>query len=298
MKKLIALVVFMIVARIMLFADTASCCCLRNSLYDIVDKAPGTVGIAFVSDTDTVTVNNGVRYAMMSVFKLHQALAVAETLEHRGVSLDTLLHINAVSLDRQTWSPMLREVGDGDFDISVRRLMEYALTQSDNNASNILFQQIVSPEATDSIVRSFAPDDNFAIYYSEAQMKAENVLSYSNFTSPLAAALLIRKVCESPVSSGPYSQAVLSALEACTTGQDRICAPLKEIPGVRFGHKTGSGYRNSAGELMAHNDVAYVMLPDGRSYSLAVLIRDFAGTEAEASAIMSEVSATVFRFIQ
>ncbi len=136
---------------------------LRTKLFDIADHAPGTVGVAFVSDRDTVTVNNGARYPMMSVFKLHQALAVADALERNGSSFDSVLNIKASSLDRETWSPMLKTVGDNDFNISIGKLVDYALTASDNNASNILFDRIVNPAQTDAFIRRIAPDTTFSI---------------------------------------------------------------------------------------------------------------------------------------
>ena len=83
---------------------------LRDELYALVDTVPGTVGIAFICDNDTATVNNGVKYPMMSVFKFHQALGVAETVEKRGNTLDSMLLIHTDELDRDTWSPMLKNI--------------------------------------------------------------------------------------------------------------------------------------------------------------------------------------------
>lgn len=46
---------------------------------------------------------------------------------------------------------------------------------------------------------------------------------------------------------------------------------------------------------MAHNDIGHIMLPDGRSYSIAVLLNDFDGTEEEASEAIAGISEIVFR---
>lgn len=267
---------------------------LKEQLHSITDNAPGMVGIAFVTDGDTLTINNGVRYPMMSVFKLHQSLAVADALQRAGSSIDTILNISATELDRNTWSPMLTTYGERDFSISAARLIDYALTSSDNNASNLLFSHIVSPAATSSFIKSVAPDTTFNISYSEAEMKQAHELSYINYTSPLAASLLIRRVFDSEIVGRPALDSIRSSLTKVTTGQDRLGAPLPPSDKVLFAHKTGSGYRNPAGELTAHNDVGYFRFPDGRSYSLAVLIRDFNGTEQEASAIMADISRCVY----
>lgn len=267
---------------------------LREELYALVESVPGTVGIAFVSDSDTVTVNNGVRYPMMSVFKLHQALAVAATLEKRENSLDSLISVHSDELDRDTWSPMLEKYSNGDSKISVGELMEYAITKSDNNASNLLFKHIVSPKETEEFIRSIADDSTFRIQLSESEMKAEPMLSYLNYTSPLAAARLMRQVFEQPLVGSGYQEAIKHDLAIVTTGQDRLGAAVKDADIQLFAHKTGSGYRNKIGELIAHNDVGYFRLKDGRSYSLAVFIRDFDGSEDEASAVIANISKCVY----
>lgn len=269
---------------------------LQDELYEFIDSVPGTVGVAFVSDRDTVTVNNGVHFPMMSVFKMHEALAVANTLERSGISLDTILSINRVDLDLDTWSPMLKEYTAKSFTIPVGRLMEYAVTKSDNNASNLLFRHIVSPTETDAYIRSIATDTTFCISYSESEMKANHALSYCNYTSPLSAALLIKQVMEEPIVGKNYQDSIRQYLSTVTTGQDRLGSVTEGSDIVQFAHKTGSGFRNEAGQLIAHNDVGYFRLRDGRSYALAVLIRDFAGTEAEASAIIADISRRVYHY--
>lgn len=267
---------------------------LQDELYEFIDSVPGTVGVALVSDRDTVTVNNGVHFPMMSVFKMHEALAVTNTLERSGISLDTILSINRVDLDLDTWSPMLKEYTAQSFTVPVSKLMEYAVTKSDNNASNLLFRHIVSPTETDAYIRSIAKDTTFRIQYSEAEMKADHALSYCNYTSPLSAALLIKQVMEEPVVGKNYQDSIRQYLSTVTTGQDRLGSVAEGSAIMLFAHKTGSGYRNESGELIAHNDVGYFRLRDGRSYAIAVLIRDFAGTEAEASAIIADISRLVY----
>lgn len=270
---------------------------LQEELYAFIDSVRGTVGVAFVSEGDTVTVNNGVHYPMMSVFKMHEALAVADILEKQGISLDTILSINRVDLDLDTWSPMLREYTAESFTVPVSKLMEYAVTKSDNNASNMLFRHIVSPTETDAYIRSIAKDTTFRISYSESEMKANHALSYCNYTTPLSAALLIKQVMDEPVVGKNYQDSIRQYLSTVTTGQDRLGSVTEDSDVVLFAHKTGSGYRNEAGQLIAHNDVGYFRLRDGHSYALAVLIRDFAGTEAEASAIIADISRRVYRHV-
>lgn len=265
---------------------------LEGELLEIVNRTPGVMGIALVTDSDTLLINNGVRYPMMSVFKLHQAIATVKMLEDAGASADTLIAVGASELDPDTWSPDLKPFIGQPFEISARRLMDYALISSDNNASNLLFDHIADPSTVDSIMHRCAPDTTFRILWSETQMSLDHDRAYENYTSPLSAALLIRALFVSDLLPGRSGDGVREALAAVATGRDRLAAAL-EGRDVYFAHKTGSGYRNSRGELAAHNDVGYFRLPDGREYALAVLIRDFRGTEQEASSLIAEVSGVV-----
>ncbi|MBD5280359.1 MAG: serine hydrolase [Bacteroides sp.] len=269
---------------------------LKERLYTIVDTVPGTIGIAFISDVDTITINNGVHYPMMSVFKLHQALAVAHEISACGTSVDSIIHISKRELDSETWSPMLKVYVTPDFDISIRDLIKYALTVSDNNASNLLFKRFVSPSATDAFIRSVVDDPTFSIVYSEEEMKMKHTLAYLNYSTPLSAASLIRQVFDSTFTTTSAIDSIRKDLATVTTGLDRLGAIIPQHPELFFAHKTGSGYRNDANELIAHNDVGYFRLPDGRAYALAVFIRDFSGTEAEASAIIAGISNEVYEY--
>lgn len=268
---------------------------LRAELQQIADEAPGRVGIAVICpDGDTLTVNNAADYQMMSVFKLHEAIAVAHALDVRGIASDTVISFNRSELDADTWSPMLKEHQGERISLPVSELLKYIIQQSDNNASNLLFDRVVSVGECDEFIRRATGIDDFSIKYTEGEMKLNHDLADGNCSSPLACARLMEKVfSDSLVSAGKQAQ-LRELLLGCRTGQDRIAAPLSGRPGVRLAHKTGSGFRDSSGLLMAHNDVGRVSLPDGRSYVLAVMVKDFGGSEADASAVIADVSAAVF----
>lgn len=262
----------------------------EKELIAIINEAPGTIGVAYVTDTDTLLINNGVRFPMMSVFKFHQALAVADVLRRQGIDADSLIRVRRSEIDPDTWSPMLKDVGEGDFTISIADLMRYALTVSDNNASNLLFNHVAPPSLTDSIVRATAPDTTFRILYTEAEMKKSHELSYLNYSSPLSANLLLRSLFRDESADTTGLSYIRELLTSVQTGSDRIGAAIEGHHDVVFAHKTGSGYRNSRDELTAFNDVGYFRFPDGRDASLTVMIRDFRGSEAEAAALMARIS--------
>ncbi len=268
---------------------------LQSELSGYIAGVDGTIGVAIITpDSDTILINNEKKYPLMSVFKLHQALTVADNLSRSGTPFDTMMSIRRSDMDYTTWSPMLKEHTEPMFSIELSELLRYILQQSDNNASNFLFDNIASVHTTDSLVRHLTGRQDFNLSYTEHQMKQNHELSRDNWSSPLACAVLINKVFTDSLIPAEGQRLVQELLLGCTTGQDRIVAAFKDMPGIKVGHKTGSGYRDSNDRLMAHNDIAHIMLPDGRAYSLAVLVTDFAGNEAQASAVIAEISRIVY----
>ena len=277
---------------------------LQTELEHIVSECPGEIGIAVIvngdadNQSDTIVVNNEDKYPMMSVFKLHQAVALCHRFDSKGLSLGMVMYMNRDSLDPDTWSPLLKDHVEYEIRLPVRKLMEYTLQLSDNNASNEMFRQLMPPADCDRYIATLIPRNSFKIKYSEAEMKRDHSLAYVNHTSPLGAAFLINRLYTDSIMSSEKQSFLQETLSHCGTGVDRISEPLQGISGIKIGHKTGSGYRNAHGELAAHNDVAFVRLPDGTRYSLAVLVKDFPGTEAEASAIIARISQAVYNSIR
>lgn len=268
---------------------------LTDSIKKIAAECPGEVGVALiVNDKDTVTVNNSNVYPMMSVFKVHQALAVCEDFDRKGLLLDTMLTINRSDLDPDTWSPMLKEHPEAVISLPVRDLLRYTLTQSDNNASNLIFGRLVSVAQTDSLIATVIPRPSFNIAYSEGEMSLDHDKAYSNSTSPLGAAVLINRLYTDSLVSTDKQAFVTATLRECKTGTDRIVSPLRGKEGVSVGHKTGSGYTKDGGILVAHNDVAYITLPDGTRYALAVFVKDIRGNEALAASYIARISSAAY----
>ena len=164
---------------------------LSDTISRIVSDYPGEIGVAvIINNTDTVAVNNKSIYPMMSVFKVHQALAICHDFDSKGLSLDTLVTLKRSELDSGTWSPMMKDYLEPEFALTVKELLRYTLVQSDNNASNLMFKRLVGIAETDSFIATLVPRSNFRIVYTESEMASDHAKAYSNYTSPLGAAIL------------------------------------------------------------------------------------------------------------
>lgn len=268
---------------------------LADSISRIASGCPGKIGVALIiNGTDTVTVNNESTYPMMSVFKMHQALAVCHDFDRKGLSLDSLMTIGRAQLDPDTWSPMMEDHPEAEWSLSVGELLRYTLMLSDNNASNLMFSQLVDVARTDSFIATIIPRQSFQIACTEGEMKANHDRAQSNYTSPLGAAMLMDRLFTDSLVSNEKQEFVCRTLQECQTGTDRIVAPLLGREGISIAHKTGSGYRNEEGILAAYNDVAHICLPGGVHYTLAIFAKDIRGSEAQAAGYMARISAAVY----
>lgn len=266
---------------------------LKTQIREIIAGADARVGVAVIADGDTLTVNGSPDYPLMSVMKLHQAVAVAGILEGRGLPLTTAVHIYVQDLKAGTWSPLRDARPGGGFDMSVAELLRYTLQQSDNNACDILFDRFAAPEHVDSIIRSMGFRD-FRIAATEDEMHRDLKKCRENVSSPLSAADLMDRLASGTLPLGKeYADFIRSTLLECRTGLNRLPLPL-EGSGALIGHKTGTSDREADGRWTGINDVGFVLLPDGRSYTLAVFISDSALGMEENEKLIADISGAVY----
>ena len=128
---------------------------LETQLKQAIKDKKAEIGIAvIINGKDTVTVNNDIHYPLMSVFKFHQALALADYMGKKKQSLDTRLPIKKSDLKPDTYSPLRDKYPQGGIEMSIADLLRYTLQQSDNNACDILFNYQGGPEAVNRYIHS------------------------------------------------------------------------------------------------------------------------------------------------
>lgn len=269
---------------------------LRTKLSEFIQGKKAEIGIAVIlNGQDTVTVNNNARYPLMSVFKFHQALALADYLNRNNIPLDTKLPIKAEDLMPDTYSPLRDNYPQGGIEMTIADLLKYTLQQSDNNACDILFSYQGGVKAADDYIRSLGID-SCAIAFTENDMHQQVERSYQNWTSPLAAARLLEVFLHRPLFGNAYKDFIYQTMVECKTGTDRLPAPLTG-KGVTIGHKTGTGDLNGKGQMIACNDIGFVILPDGGNYSIAVFVKDSEGNMKANSQIIADISQIVYEYM-
>lgn len=269
---------------------------LRNQIQKAITGYHAKIGVAIIVDgKDTLTVNNDEKYPMMSVYKFHQALAVGQALQKKNIPLDSMMYISKSDLRPDTYSPLYEKYPEGNVFLPISELLVYTLQLSDNNACDILFDRLLNVKQTDAAIRAMKVK-NFKISATEKEMQHDIQRCYDNWSTPLASAILLENFVEKKIVAGEYYDFILKTMLDCTTGQNRLSAGLPKDK-VRIGHKTGTSGRNSLGKYMGVNDIGFVLLPDGRHYSVAVYVKDSAEILEINEKVIADISHIIYMFL-
>ncbi len=269
---------------------------IEAQLNDYVkSKTDACIGMAvIVNGEDTVAVNGNSSFPMLSVYKFPQALAVADYCVRNGMSLSDTVTISTDELKENTWSPMRDKYGVRNIRLSLSEILEYSLSQSDNNACDILFRLIGGPVVADSLMKVLGYSD-IAIVSTEDDMHRDTGLCYQNSATPIAMAALFDKFYRQDMwHNSPVHESVGSIMMMCRTGNSRLPAPLMPT-NARIGHKTGTGDTDAQGHIIAVNDAGYIFLPNKDGYAIAVFISDSGYGMAETEQIIADISEIVFK---
>lgn len=282
MKRIILL---LLAALAILPAAARNTADLEKRLAGIAAGKDARIGVAVVTDAGEIAgINIRQMFPMFSVFKFPLAIAVADKCAAAGIPLADSIAVAAGEMHTDTYSPMLAEYpADKPHKIPIAELLRLSLTQSDNNAADILLKFVGGPAAVTDLMRS-RNIAGITILASEADMHADKLRAYSNIASPAAMARLFssfRIDCSNPL----YAE-IRKLAEACTTGSQRI---PKHLGKAVVAHKTGSGdIDKESGKIDAINDAGYVLLPDGSSFAIAVFIADAHMKPEEAELLIAD----------
>ena len=288
MRKHLLHTLFLLCACLPVQAQTTA---LQRQIQDLIRDADATVGVAVLtSGGESFAINDTIGFAMLSTFKFPLAMAVLHQLDERGTPLDTALLITKADLLPDTYSPLRDSCPEGNSRLPVRRLIEYAITLSDNNACDILLRFIGGPAALQQYIRSIGIP-GIAIAADEALMHRSPENVYLNHARPSSAAFLIDRFLQGNLLSPAHQQFLKNTMIATSTGTDKLRGMLPSSAVV--GHKTGSSDRIH-GMKIADNDIGFVLLPDGTHYSIAVFVMNSRESDTANAALIARISKLVY----
>lgn len=266
---------------------------LENRIDSLLNGKKATVGIAVWTDKgDMLRYNDHVHFPLLSVFKFHVALAVLDKMDKQSISLDSIVSIKASQMLPNTYSPLRKKFPDQDFTITLRELMQYSISQSDNNACDILIEYAGGIKHINDYIHRLSID-SFNLSETEDGMHSSFEAVYRNWSTPSAMVRLLRTADEKELFSNKELKDFLwQTMIDTETGANKLkgMLPAKTV----VGHKTGSSDRNADGMKTADNDAGLVILPDGRKYYIAAFVMDSYETDEDNANIIARISRMVY----
>lgn len=289
---------------------------------------PGKTGIAVqrIDGEWVVSQRGGDLFPQQSVSKLWVAMAALDAVDQGRLRLDQQVRIGPEDLTL-FYQPLAARVrAQGSVTMSVRSLIETAITQSDNTANDSLLRTIGGP----ATVQSFLARKNLgAIRFGPGERLLQSGIaglswqqSYSigrNFeaaraalpaatrqaamdryladpvdgASPDAIASALTRLARGALLSPESTEYLLDVMSRTRSGPNRLKAGLP--PGWKFLHKTGTG-QNLNGMTAGYNDIGIATAPDGTRYAVVVLLGTTTSPIPSRMALMQAVSSAVAEF--
>ncbi len=267
---------------------------LARALDSTLKTKDATVGIGLrlIESGDTLSINPARHFPMQSVYKFHLALTVLSMVDEGRFALDQMIAVKAREWDDDTWSPLAERVKYKSCSLRLDTLLAAMVSESDNNACDILFRLVGGPRVVEQFLRKH-DIQNVNIRTTELQMHKKEMAQYENWTTPGAAVEVLTKWYTHALLSPQCYNVLLNLMLNSQNPANRIKAGLPA--GVKLAHKTGtSGHIKK--RVVACNDIGVITLPSGQHLALAVFVHNSALSDADSAALIAQLSAQIWKY--
>lgn len=298
---------------------------LQEKIEALAAKYREPVGIAVtdVSARWTAQVAGDEVFPQQSVSKLWVALAVMQAVDRGALRLDqpVLLTKEDRSVFYQPITSRIR--GPNGYSTTVDELLRYQLTESDNAANDKLIAELGGGEAVTRTMRdkglaglgrgeterelqtraaglTWKPEYGITWVWKAAreelpetvrdQAQARYLADPGDGAKPAAITNALAALKRGELLSPASTETMLDLMAQCRTGSSRLRAGLPA--GWSIAHKTGTG-PDWRGASVGINDVGLITAPDGRTYAVAVMLRQTRKPVSSRQALMQAVARTV-----
>jgi beta-lactamase class A len=277
---------------------------IRDQIEKLGRAFNGRVGIAVrsVDDNWATGWKADELYPQQSVSKLWVSIAALDAVDKGRVRLD-----DKVSLTRSDLTvfhqPIRELIMNGGYTTSLGDLMFKAITTSDNTANDKLMRSVGGPTAVREMIDSkhlgairfyngeralqsriagliWSPSYSIGNAFFDARDALPRSVRQSAFNryiedpydgaAPSAIAAALARLKRGELLSPDSTRRLLDIMGHTKTGANRLKGGLQ--PGWTLSHKTGTG-QEFGGVQAGYNDIGILTAPDGRSYSVAVMIK-------------------------
>ena len=277
---------------------------IRDQVTSLGRNFNGRVGIAVRSIDDGWSAGwkADELYPQQSVSKLWVSITALDAVDKGRVRLD-----DKVTLTRDDLTlfhqPIAGLILGGGYTTTLGDLMFKAITTSDNTANDQLMRSVGGPEAVRALIASkhlgairfyngeralqsriagliWSPSYSIGNAFYQARDALPLSVRTSAFNryvndpydgaSPTAIVNALARLKRGELLSPASTQRLLYIMSNTKTGANRLKGGLK--PGWVLNHKTGTG-QVLGSQQAGYNDIGILTAPDGKSYSVAVMIK-------------------------
>lgn len=242
-------------------------------------------------------------FPQQSVSKLWVSITALDAVDRGRVELDRKVTLTRSDLTVFHQPIAARVLADGSYTTTLSDLMVRAITTSDNTANDRLLRAVGGPEAVRAMIKRKGLG---AIRFANGERAMQSKIAGLTWSQQYAVGgkffeardklpIKVRSAAFRRYIADPYDGAapgaIVDALAALKrgellspgstarlldimsrthTGPNRLKGGLQ--PGWTLSHKTGTG-QELGGVQAGYNDIGILTAPDGRSYSVAVMIK-------------------------
>ena len=297
---------------------------LQRRLNQLAQDFDEPVGVA-IRDVEagwTAGVDAGQAFPQQSVSKLWVAIAVLKAVDEGRLDIDR--GVTLTETDRSVfYQPVAYRIGANGYATNLADLLRRAIVESDNAANDRLMREAGGPDGVATTLTRlklegvrvgayerdlqartaglvWRPDYGIGWNFQTARAelpKAERQTALDAYladppdgASPAAITGALAALSQGELLSEASTARLLDLMHAARTGPRRLKGGLP--PGWRLAHKTGTG-PDFQGASVGINDVGLLTAPDGRTYAVAVMLRQTRHSVPERLAFMQSVTRAV-----
>ncbi len=279
-------------------AFTQTISSLREKIQQIISTKSVEVGVAISSNNamDTLSINGNQHFPLQSVFKFHIALTVLSQIDKGKLALNQKIKIEKKDLLPDLYSPIRDDYPNGTT-LTISKILEYTVSQSDNVGCEVLLRLIGGPEVVEKYFIGNGIKD-ISIKLNEEVQQANWELQFQNWTTPNASNQTLLKFYNNKknlLSKNSYNF-IWKLMRETETGAGRLKGQLPKKTIVA--HKTGSSGTNKEGLTAAVNDIGVIFLPNGQHYFISVFVTNSKENADTNEKIIADISKTTWDYFE
>ena len=261
---------------------------LPDRIAQIADTAQGRVGVAaIVLETGkAVALNGDEQFPMQSVYKFPIGMAVLAHVDRGTLNLEQRVRVEPSDFVSDLQHSPIRDANPQGVELSLAKLLQYMVSESDGTACDVLLRLIGGPEVVTAYLQSLSIND-IVVANTEKEIGQDKSVQYHNYATPDAMVVLLRTLQEGQGLSESSQALLLRLMTETPTGLNRIKGRLPE--GTVVAHKTGTS-RTVDGVTAATNDVGLVILPNGHHMAIAVFVSDSTADDAIREDVIARIA--------